>query len=377
MSDLELSNVVTISVAETPAGVGELNTSNLALFTREVYDPDSFGAGTYKIYLEPTSVGVDFGTTSDTYKMALAVFSQQPNILAGGGYLVIIPFQSSETLDAAITRMKDTVQFFGVAAAEILSQTVALEAAAVVQPLDKLLFIVSQDAVDFAPNGTNDLVRQAGYDQARCLYYGDLTETDALVFMAAYASRLLSVDFSGSNTTITMHLKDLKGVLPDSTMTQTYLQQCGDSGTDVYISLQGVPKVFTSGANSFADRVYNRVAFVSDLRVAAFNFLAQASTKIPQTEDGMSAFKGSLRKVCEQYVRNQYLAPGSWTDPTTFGVLADFLANIEQRGYYLYSAPVSQQLQTDRAARKAPLCQLAVKEAGAIHSAAAIININA
>lgn len=377
MSDLELSNVVTISVAETPAGVGALNTSNLAIFTREVFDPTSFGSGTFKIYLEPTSVGVDFGTTSDTYKMAIAVFSQQPNILAGGGYLVIIPFQSAETLDLAIARMKDTVQFFGACAAEILSQTVTLQAAAVVQALDKLLFSVTQDSVDFAPNGTNDLVRLAGYDQTRCLYYGDLTASDALAFMAAYASRLLSVDFSGSNTTTTMHLKDLKGVLPDGSMTQTFLTQCGASGTDVYVSLQGVPKVFTSGANSFADRVYNRVAFVSDLRVAAFNFLAQANTKIPQTENGMSAFKGAFRKICEKYVRNQFLAPGSWTDPTTFGILADFLANVEQRGYYIYSAPVSQQLQADRAARKAPLVQIAVKEAGAIHSASGIIFINA
>lgn len=378
-NQLELTNVINISVSQAPAGIGAFNTSNLGLFTRDAYNAGTFGALGYKIYLEPTSVGVDFGTASDTYKMALKVFSQKPNILAGGGALVVIPFMpGNEELGAAIARTKDLVQYFGVMQAEIDSQAYTLTAAAVVQALNKIAFFVSRDPLDIAPDtGTFDIFRTSGYTQSRGLYYGAADDSTALQMQAAYASRALSVDFSGSNTTMTMNLKDLAGINADPTMTQTYQDQCVACGADTYVSLQGVSKVLCQGANRFFDQVYNQAWFVGALQVAGFNFLAQASTKIPQTEDGMTSLKGAYRKVCQQAVVNQYSAPGEWDLPNTFGVLADFLANISQRGYYIYSAPVSQQLPVDRDARKAPLIQIALKEAGAIQSSSVLVNINA
>ncbi len=377
MAQLQLTNVINISVAETPAGIGKYNTSNLALFTRDAYDADLFGDLGYKIYLEPSEVGSDFGTDSITYKMALAVFSQQPNILAGGGYLVIIPFLSSEELADAINRTKDLVQYFGVMMAEIDLQTLVLQAAQVIQSLNKIAFFSSHDILDIAPGGTFDILRSSGYTQSRALFYlGDEVDVDTLVMQAAYAARALSTDFEGSNTTSTMQLKDLVGVLPDGSMTQTYQNQCSECGADTYVSLQGVAKVLTSGANKFFDDVYNLQWFVGALQVAGFNFLAQSATKIPQTEGGMTAFKDAYRQVCEQAVTNQFVAPGKWNSPNIFGNQENFLANIAQRGYYIYSVPVSQQSQVARAAREAPLVQIAIKEAGAIHSANVIVFVN-
>jgi hypothetical protein len=71
------------------------------------------------------------------------------------------------------------------------------------------------------------------------------------------------------------------------------------------------------------------------------------------------------------------LAPGSWELPNFFGSQTDFLRNISDIGYYIYSIPVSQQAATDRAARRAPLIQIAAKEAGAIHSASVLVSIDA
>jgi hypothetical protein len=53
------------------------------------------------------------------------------------------------------------------------------------------------------------------------------------------------------------------------------------------------------------------------------------------------------------------------------------LRNIEEVGYYIYSLPVNQQAQTEREERKAPLIQIALKEAGAIHSSNVLVYINA
>ena len=91
MADLRIENVINISVAQAGVGLSAYNTSNLALFTADAYDSVKFGTVGYKIYKEPIEVGEDFGTDSNSYKMALAVFSQRPNILAARGYLVIIP----------------------------------------------------------------------------------------------------------------------------------------------------------------------------------------------------------------------------------------------------------------------------------------------
>ncbi len=375
MAQLQLTNVIVISVSEAQAGASAYNTSNLAIFTTETPDP-VFTSG-YKIYLEPVEVGVDFGTDSTTYKMALSVFSQQPNILAGGGYLVIIPFVSSETLDEAITRTATLVQYFGVMSTQIESGADTDAAAAVIQALNKIAFFVQRDSATIEPGGLLDDLTTAGYTQSRGLYYGTDTDLKALTMMAAYAGKALSVNFSGSNTTITMHLKDLTGVQPDPSMTQTLLDKALTAGADTYPSLQGVPKVFCSGANQFYDQVYNLRWFVGALQIAGFNYLAQSSTKLPQTEAGMDGLKGAYRTVCEQAITNQYGAPGSWTSPTTFGNQVDLFQNVAQRGYYIYSGPISQQLQVDREARKAPLVQIALKEAGAIQSSTVIVYVNA
>jgi hypothetical protein len=438
-------------------------------------------------------VATDFGSSSNTYKMAVAIFSQQPNILLNGGYLVIIPFlaaaqvaqqtvtiplssaglqlasghfaftfggnstavidpktvltnaalqtivqaatgmtaftvtgatllngilqsfqinfvgtsgaqtlgtitsdtladagsvaitptvattivgSSAETLDQAILRTANLVQYFGLMASELVPSAVMLLAAALVQALNKILLVVSYTAADIAPGGMLDLLRSGGLTQTRGLFYDDVLAS-ALVFMASYAGLGFSTVFNGSNTTQTMHLKTLSGVQPDPNLTQTLLTQAITAGADTYPSLQGVSKTFCSGANDFFDNQYNLQWLAGALQVAGFNYLATTNTKIPQTENGMDGLKGAYRAILEQAVTNQFLAPGSWTSPTMFGNVADLVRNIAERGYYIYSQPVATQLQTARAARQAPLVQIAIKYAGAIQSSSVIVYVNA
>lgn len=470
-SVLSLANVMSVSVSQPQLGIGELNTSNLALFTHENPLAGPFSAG-YKLYLSPQDIATDFGSSSITYQMALATFSQNPNILANNGYFAVLPFVPSlinltfsavaasgtftvtynghtsaainwndtasqiqaklqavaglesinvsgsiasetlvvtmygiysptaltatsslldggsasititvtiarayESLNAAIVRTAGLIQYFGIMGTLIFPQSDMLAAAATIQAAYNIGFFVSNQSVDVLTGGMLQLLAAGSFTHSRALYYGD-TALSALLFMASYAGLGLSVNFQGSNTTITMHLKTLNGVLADPSMNQTLLSTCIASGVDTYVSLQGVPKVFCSGANGFYDDIYNLLWFVTSIQVAGFNFLAQSSTKVPQTEDGMTGFKGALRIVCQQAVTNQYVAPGTWTGSTTFGNLQDFYANISNVGYYIYSQPVSQQNPVNRAARQAPLVQIAIKAAGAIHSADVIIFIN-
>ena len=491
MAQLALTNIINISIATPQPGIGAYNTSNLAIISRDTVNLTTFGSAGYKIYTSPAQVGTDFGTGSNTYAMANSVFSQQPNILLGGGYLVIIPFlataqvaqqtvtiplstlglpaasgsfdftfgghstaalaynatasalqtaiqattgmtaftvtnavyqsngalasfqinfvgtsgaqtlgtitsdtlvdasstaitptvattiigSTSETLDQAILRSSTLVQYFGVMATEICTQPILLLAASVIQTLNKLLFDVTFTASDLLAGGRCVAIQQANFTQTRCLFYDDVL-ADSLTFMAAYAGLGLSTVFTGSNTTQTMHLKTLSGISPDPNITQTILTNAISAGADTYPSLQGVSKVFCSGANDFFDNQYNLQWFAGALQVAGFNYLATTNTKVPQTEIGMDGLKGAYRAVCEQAVANQFLAPGSWTSATMFGNVASLVKNVLQRGYYIYSQPISLQAQANRVARQAPLIQMAIKYAGAIQSTSVIVFVN-
>jgi hypothetical protein len=488
-----LSNVINISIASVQPGVGAYNTSNIGLFSRETVSYPTFGTAGYKLYTSPTQVGIDFGTSSNTYAMANAIFGQQPNILANQGYLCIIPFltnaqtaqqtvtiplssaglppasgsfeftwgghstaainynnvsqtsiqsiiqaatgmtsftvsnvttftggtilsgftvtfvgqsgavtlatisadsladsssnaitptvattvigSAAETLDQAILRTENLVQYFAVAAAEITPQAVLLLAAAEIQALNKILVDVTYTAADVQSGGRCVLIQQASYTQTRCLFYDDVLAT-SLVYLGAYLGLGFSTNFTGSNTTQTMHLKTLTGVSPDPNITTALFASAQSAGADTYVSLQGVPKNFCSGANDFFDNQYNLQWLAGALQVAGFNYLATTNTKIPQTEQGMTGLKGAYRQVLEQAATNQFLAPGSWTSSTTFGNVSNLVSNIAQVGYYIYSQPVAQQSQTARVARQAPLVQIAIKYAGAIQSSTAIVYVN-
>lgn len=379
--DLPISNVTNVSIALAGTGVGKYNTSNVALFTEEV-PILSFGTDLFKIFLEPSEVAKYFGTTSKTYKMSLALFGQQPNILNNGGYLVVIPMLLDggvldETLGEAVNRTMGLVQYFGIMSTLLAPiEATLLADAAVVQTLNKMAFTVSKTVADVDAAGLLDKLRSGGLYRTRGLLHPVANDIDALIMMASYVGRALSVNFTGSKTTMSMHLKDLSSVQP-APIDQTLLNKCKAAGVDVYCSIQGVAKVFCTQGNRFFDRVYNMSAYIGDLQIAIFNVLATVGTKVSQTEQGVDILKSSVRDVCEQYVNNEFFAAGKWTDPTTFGNQKDFFDNISQRGYYIYSGPVAQQAQADREARHAPLIQVAGKEAGAIHDSNLIINLNA
>ena len=379
MTDLSISNIVNISLSATPRGAGAFSLSNIALISvDQPLTPFSTG---YKTYLNPTEVGTDFGTSSTTFTLVNDMFSQSPSFLSGGGYLVIIPRLTTPTLEGlpeAITRSNALINYFGILSTKVEADATTLVAAAIVQPLRKMLFVGSKVATAFTTGGIAGQVTSASYYKTRILGRLVDTVTDLAVvrFCAAYASRLLSTVFSGNNTTSTMHMKDMIGITADTGMSDSILVNAKAQGVDTYPSFFGIPKVFSTKGNQFADNVYNREWLLATLELSGFNFLSTLPTKLPQTEKGMDAFKGAYELVLRAGVTNAYIAPGEWTLPTTFGDPEIFRTNIRTKGYYVYSAPISSQSSTDRSDRKAPVVQIAYKLAGAVHSGDVLVYIN-
>jgi len=383
---LDLSNVITVTVLPTPAQLGTPLINTIALFSKEA--PSGWVAGqTYGVYKEASAAATDFGSNSNAYAIAQAVFNQTPNPVGTQGYLVIVPRLTSPSLESvrdAITRTKDHVYYYGVLIDEEMGDQASEFAAlaAQVHGLHKMLGYCSSSIADLQPGSMLDLVRQGSEFRGRMFYHGNTLLNGAgaqqtQIFAAAYLGRGLSVDFGGVGTSITMHGKTLVGITPDQTIGQTQLTLAQVAGIDVYVSVAGIPMVFCSQENTYFDEAYNEDWFAFALQVAGFNYLMPVSFKIPQTEEGMSGLKDAYRKVCEQAKTATVLAPGEWTAAVPSGVpQVLFKSNLSKVGYFVYSLPVAQQSSTDRAARKAPLIQIAAKLAGAIHSSNVLVLMN-
>lgn len=384
---VDISNVINTSISQAPAGLEGYNVNSF-LYLSAVQPVSKWDTETYRIYKAATDVGKDFGTDSSTYKDAVMIFSQKPNLLAGNGYLVIAPLivtgespsEVVESLSDALNRVKAQIYFGGWMTNKKAEAEEVIAAAQLNETLESIYLLGSGDSADFtAETGLFDKVSKLSLSRTKLLYYGDSTENldNMRGFVAAYAGRGFSVNFAAQNSTITMNLKDLVGVSPDSTVTEAIYQNAEQLGVDMYVAYNGLPKIVSNGNPLYFDDIYNRLWFELTMRVELFNALATTSTKIPQTETGMNNLKSAARAVCQRGVYNGFMAPGTWNGTDTFGDQDDFYRNIEDFGFYVYSAPVSQQSQSERETRVAPVVQVACKQAGAIHKMNLIINFEA
>ena len=145
---------------------------------------------------------------------------------------------------------------------------------------------------------------------------------------------------------------------------------------DIYTTIKDVAVVLTSSANDFMDNRYNLIAFIDAVQTDMFNLLKQTGTKIPQTVRGVNQLVDQGEKTTRNFVRAGVFAPGVWSSPDYFGDYGVFTRSIENNGFYWLAGSLSDQAQADRQARKSPVLQAAVKNAGAVHSVDIVINFN-
>lgn len=377
---IPISYVVSATAVTPARGLEPLKLSTILLLTDET--PANDITGSYMIARTVSAVAQQWGTETEVAQQAQAIFSQQPNILANDGYLIVAPYQNAEeTYAEAITRLAGEIYFEGILTTRAVTDTDAVAASNLVQSMNNRILMIHASNVNALTPTTGLFTKVNSNTHTKCVLYtlGDDADDSALnarLFAAGYLSRGLAVNYNGSDTTITMNLKDLVGIPADTNISETILNQCVNLGVDCFPSIEGLPKVISNRQSGmYFDQVTNQIWFLNTIQRAVFNVLAQTQTKIPQTEAGMEKITKAIRQVCNQGVTNGFIAPGTWSSSDTFGVYDDFYRNIEEFGYYIYHQPVSEQLQSEREQRKAPLYQIAAKEAGAVHSASIIITI--
>lgn len=273
-----------------------------------------------------------------------------------------------ETAVETFYRLFGSTYFGGLIFLPTLSDSAFMNLAIAVQTKNCMMF-KGVSSIEDVVSGIGYSVKSQSLSHTRIIYSSQDIAT-------AYASVLLATNFRGSNTAKTMHLKTLSGVEADDSINDTVLSTLASNGVDSYLYVAGLPKVWTTSANTYSDEVLNQIWFANSIEVAGFNCLAQTGTKIPQTEYGMSLLKSAYETICQQAVNNGVIGAGKWSISQTFGDPSVFKSSISSYGYYIYSAPISSQSQADREDRKAPLVQIAIKLTGAIHSTDVIILVN-
>lgn len=478
MGEVSLNNIIRVSVQGVQSSIGAKNINEIALFTSE----ESTSSAPYMIAVEPTSAVEAYGTQSLTARMVNNIFAQNPNLISGKGYVVIVPLlgsvsatpasfatialtasafngvvngslnitvngtaysltglnfknaatvadiaqiiqsqisavsvqevngtivftskkvgsnssvvltsattgtdisgvdylnvatgtttaganASGETIEAAIQRVKSKVRFTGVLSTLWQEDDSVKTTSAYINSNDYIYMNVWSDVA--AIEGVCTDIQSASQNQTRCLVYTNGLD-EAKLMLAAYTGRAFSVNFSGSATSQTMMLKSLVNVQPDNGITQNDYTAAKTAGVDLYVSYEGDPGVLSSGGNKYFDVVYENLALKYAIQAQMYNALKTTNTKVPQTEAGMASLRNAMGQVFEQFVRNGVIAPGKWSSSQTFGDPSTFIDNIANQGWYVYSTPIAQQLQSEREQRIAPMIQGACKRSGAIHEA--------
>jgi hypothetical protein len=383
MSTLPVSTIVNVSVAALQPGLLVPNVSNICILNKEVPAQPGNLTNLLGVYTSTEQVATDWGSGSEAYAQAVAIFGQKPNLLAANAVLMIYYMTSGVgTITQAITAVEGLAYAgaylyagYNPDAAEVEAGAAAANAIGSGKPLGCSSYLTS----DLNAGGLFYTLSASDIPAGIMLLYTQAASyLGARIATAALFAAQMWTNFSGQNTTINVNVKTLYGITVDPGITPVILTQCQNLGVYVYASIQGVAKVIANGGpnNNFFDNVYNLNAFSNAVQIAVFNVLAQTPTKIPQTEDGMQMLKNAVLAVCQQFVVNGYIAPGTWNATDTFGNQSAFLRNIQQLGYYLYSAPIGAQSEAVRETRVAPVMQLAIKLAGAIDTASILIFIN-
>lgn len=192
---------------------------------------------------------------------------------------------------------------------------------------------------------------------------------------ASFFGRAFTVDFNGSNTTLTMMYKQEPGILPEA-LTTTQADTLENKRCNVYVYYNNDTAIIQYGTMSgsvYFDDIYNLAWLRDRVQTDCYNLLYTSGTKIPQTDAGNHIVATTIESGLVQGVNNGMIAPGQW-NAGGFGTLkqGDFLP----KGYYIYTPPISSQAQADRDARKSVSFQIALKLAGAIHTLNIALNVN-
>lgn len=213
-------------------------------------------------------------------------------------------------------------------------------------------------------------LKTLGYNNTAVQYSS--SSAYAVVSMLA---RILTTNWSGNNTTITLKFKQEPGVAAE-TLTETQAQAAQAVNANVFVNYANNTAIIQQGVCSsgqYIDSIIGLAWLALTLQTNLYAALYQSATKIPMTDAGNHQLATVIANTLDVAVTNGLIGPGTWNQGG-FGALnqGTYLA----KGYYVFQPLVSSMSASDRSARRSVPFQIAVNLAGAIHSVSASILVN-
>lgn len=256
----------------------------------------------------------------------------------------------------------------GMADADVLAVASLIEA----QGTARIFGQTTQDVKDMDPTDTASLVAQLSAANLKRTFT-QYSSQDAWAAVSLFG-RAFTVNFNGNNTTITLKFKQEPGVTA-AYLTPTQANALRDKHCNVSVHYNNDTAIVQEGVmcnGDFIDERHGLDWLQNFVQTNLYNLLYTSTTKVPQTDAGVTRLVTNVEASLAQAVTNGLIAPGVWSGGA-IGQIAP--GDTLTKGYYVYAPPISTQAQADREARKAPIIQCAIKLAGAVHFADVLIDV--
>lgn len=375
---LPVSGVVNVDVIIGPRAATGRNFGSLLILGTSTVIPVK---ERLRLYSSKEDIGSDFGVDSPEYEAATVYFSQSPRpkeVYVGRWAKTLATGEAgtAEKLMDAVNAVMGYTNWYGLGIAdkEDIADGDWLKVAAAVEAsgVSRILAITTSDPATFDATSTADLaykLKAAKYGRTFVQY----SSGSKYAALSAFG-RAFTVNFNGSNTTITLKFKQEPGITYE-TLTTNQAAALDAKNCNVFVYYQNDTAILQQGVMSsgdFFDERHGLDWLQNYVQTNLYNLLYTSTTKIPQTDAGVTRLLSSVEQSMDQSVTNGLVAAGVWNGGP-IGQLNS--GDTLTKGYYVYAQPLSEQAQADREARKAPVIQVACKLAGAVHFADVQINV--
>lgn len=375
---LPVSNVVNVDVIIGPRAATGRNFGSLLILGTSTVIPVK---ERLRLYSSKEDIGSDFGVDSPEYEAATVYFSQSPHpkeVYVGRWAKTLATGEAgtAEKLMDAVNAVMGYTNWYGLGIAdkEDIADDDWLKVAAAIEAsgVSRILAITTSDPATFDATSTADLaykLKAAKYGRTFVQY----SSSSKYAALSAFG-RAFTVNFNGSNTTITLKFKQEPGITYE-TLTTDQAAALDTRNCNVYVYYQNDTAILQQGVMSsgdFFDERHGLDWLQNYVQTNLYNLLYTSTTKVPQTDAGVTRLLSNVEQSMDQSVTNGLVAAGVWNGGP-IGQLDS--GDTLTKGYYVYAQPLSEQAQADREARKAPVIQVACKLAGAVHFADVQINV--
>ena len=375
---LPVSNVVNVDVIMSAVAATGRNFGALLILGSSPVIPLTERVRQYSSHED---IGEDFGVDSPEYEAAAIFFEQSPKptlVYVGRWAKTLASAEegSVETLLQAVNACLQYTNWYGLAIADsadlaeadVISVAAAIEASS----LSRILAVTTADVNVLVAGNTDNIgykLKAAGYARTFWQY----SSSSKYAAISAFG-RAFTVNFTGSNTTITLKFKTEPGITYE-TLTTAQAAAIDAINGNVYVYYANDTAIIQQGVmanGDFFDERHGLDWLQNYVQTNLYNLLYTSTTKIPQTDAGVTRLMANVEASLDQAVNNGLIAPGVWNGgPIGQIESGDTLT----KGYYVYADAVANQAQSDREARKSPVIQAAIKLAGAIHYGDVQINV--